>query len=61
MLGFWLLLLLLLLWLVVLPWWPYSRGWGYWPGGAVFAVVLAWLFLIWFGLIAFYWPWYGPV
>ncbi|WP_404383027.1 DUF3309 family protein [Caenispirillum salinarum] len=60
MAGFWILVLLLLLWIVALPWWPYSRDWTYWPGGVVFAVVLTWLFLIWLGFVGFYWPWYGP-
>lgn len=29
------LLLLGLLLVLVLPWWPWSRGWGYVPGGMI--------------------------
>ena len=50
---FWLLLLLLLvLWLAVIPAWPYSRGWGYYPFGGVTAILAIVLFLWWFGIIA---------
>ena len=33
MLGWVLLIILVLLLLGALPLWPYSTGWGYWPGG----------------------------
>ncbi len=35
MLGIILLIILALLLLALIPAWPYSRGWGYWPGGLV--------------------------
>ena len=35
MLGWILLIILVLLLLGALPLWPYSTGWGYWPGGLV--------------------------
>jgi Protein of unknown function (DUF3309) len=30
-----LLIVLILILIGVIPAWPYSRGWGYWPGGIV--------------------------
>ena len=35
MLGWVLLIILVLLLLGALPLWPYSTGWGYWPGGLI--------------------------
>ena len=35
MLGWILLIILVLLLLGALPVWPYSSGWGYWPGGLI--------------------------
>ncbi|MBI2853749.1 MAG: DUF3309 domain-containing protein [Chloroflexi bacterium] len=35
MLGTILIIILILLLLGLVPAWPYSRGWGYWPGGIV--------------------------
>jgi Protein of unknown function (DUF3309) len=41
-----LLLILLVVMLVgAIPAWPYSRGWGYGPGGFVMAILLALLVL----------------
>lgn len=60
MLGFWILLFLLALLIAVLPTYPYSRGWGYWPGGILLALLILWLLLIYFGTIAFWWPWAPP-
>lgn len=57
MFGFWFLLVLLILIFVAMPWWPYSRGWGYFPGGILIALLLLWLLLIWLGYIAWAWPW----
>jgi hypothetical protein len=48
MLGTILLVVLILLLLGALPAWPYSRNWGYYPGGAiglVLAIVIALLLL----------------
>jgi Na+/melibiose symporter-like transporter len=47
-LGIILLVVLILLLVGALPSWPYSRGWGYWPGGLIgtllLIVLLLWLF-----------------
>jgi len=42
----WLAFLLIVLFLVALPVWPYSAMWGYWPSGLLgmlFIVLLVWL------------------
>ena len=40
--GTLLLILLILMLIGVLPTWPHSRGWGYWPGGLLgFLLVVA--------------------
>ena len=43
-----LLLLLIVLLLAVIPTWPYSRGWGYYPSGglSLVLVILLILFLL---------------
>lgn len=46
----WLLLLVVLL-LAVLPSWPYSRGWGYYPSGGLGLVVLIVLVLLLMGRV----------
>ena len=38
--GTLLLILLVVLLVGALPAWPYSRSWGYWPGGMVGTVLL---------------------
>ena len=35
-----LLIILILLLVGVLPAWPHSRGWGYWPSGGLGLIVL---------------------
>ena len=35
-----LLIILILLLIGVLPSWPYSSGWGYWPSGGLGLIVL---------------------
>ncbi len=45
MLGTILIIILILLLLGVLPSWPYSRGWGYYPSG-LFGVVLIVLIIL---------------
>lgn len=48
MLGWILLAILIILLLGALPAWPYSRGWGYWPGsilGLLLMVVIILLIL----------------
>lgn len=41
-----LLVILILLLLGVLPLWPYSRGWGYYPGGGI-GLLLIVLLILW--------------
>jgi len=40
-----LLIILILLLIGVLPAWPYSSGWGYWPSGGLGLIVLILLIL----------------
>ena len=47
---FWLLVLIVIL-VAVLPSWPYSRRWGYYPSGGLGLVVLIVLLLWLFGMI----------
>lgn len=51
---FWLLILLLVIWALAVPAWPYHRryGYGYYPFGAVTAVLLLFLIFWWIGIIA---------
>ncbi|MDN2568147.1 DUF3309 family protein [Aquibium sp. A9E412] len=58
--GFWTLLLVLVLLIVALPVYPYSRGWGYWPSGLLLVLFLFWILLLYLGAIAFWWPWAPP-
>lgn len=58
--GFWVLVVLFLLLLAAGPWWPYSRSWGYWPGGFILGLLILWLALLWMGMVLFYWPWGAP-
>ncbi len=46
-----LLIILVLLLLGSVPVWPYSRDWGYYPGGGVGLVLLIVLLLVLFGRI----------
>ena len=41
-----LLIVLIILILAVLPAWPYSTGWGYYPSGGLGAVLLVVLILV---------------
>ena len=45
------LLLLIVLILAVIPTWPYSRGWGYYPSGGLGVVLLVLLILLLMGRI----------
>ena len=45
-LGTVLLIVIILLLIGVLPAWPYSRGWGYAPGGLLAAVLVIVLVLV---------------
>ena len=44
-----LLILVVLLVIAVLPSWPYSRGWGYYPSGGLGLVLLVLLVLLLLG------------
>ena len=44
-----LLIVLIILMLAVLPAWPYSTGWGYYPSGGLGAVLLVVLILVLLG------------
>jgi hypothetical protein len=54
--GLLLLIVLILLLAGVAPAWPYSRKWGYYPGGAVTLLIVLVVVLILLGPI----PWLGP-
>ena len=41
-----LLILLIILLIAVLPSWPYSRGWGYFPSGALGLILVIVLVLV---------------
>jgi hypothetical protein len=51
MLGTILLIILILLLLGALPAWPYSRSWGYYPGGAIGLLLVIVLLLVLFDRI----------
>jgi hypothetical protein len=46
-----LLLILILLLLGALPLWPYSTGWGYYPGGALGIILIILIVLIVLGRV----------
>ena len=46
-----LLLILILLLLGALPLWPYSTGWGYYPGGALGLILIILIVLIALGRV----------
>jgi len=46
-----LLIILLLMLVGVLPTWPHSRGWGYYPSGGLGLVLVVVLLLLLFGAI----------
>jgi hypothetical protein len=51
MLGTVLLIVLILLLLGALPTWPYSRSWGYYPGGGVGLLLIIVIVLLLMGRI----------
>jgi hypothetical protein len=51
MLGTVLLIILILLLIGVLPTWPYSRGWGYYPTGGLGLILIIILILLLMGRI----------
>ncbi len=46
-----LLILLALLLIAILPTWPYSAGWGYYPSGGIGFILLILLILLLIGVI----------
>lgn len=46
-----LLIILIVLFFVAVPAWPYSRGWGYYPSGGLGLVVLILVILLLMGRI----------
>lgn len=46
-----LLIILILILLGVIPTWPYSRGWGYYPSGGIGIIIIILLILILMGRI----------
>jgi Protein of unknown function (DUF3309) len=50
-LGTILLILLILILLGAVPAWPYSRGWGYYPSGAVGVVLIVVIVLLLMGRV----------
>ena len=44
--GLILLIILVVLFLGVIPTWPHSRGWGYWPSGTLGLIVLILVILL---------------
>jgi Protein of unknown function (DUF3309) len=51
MLGTILIILLILLLVGALPTWPYSTGWGYYPGGGIGLILIIVLLLVLVGRI----------
>lgn len=45
-LGIVLLIILVLLLLGAVPTWPYSRGWGYYPVGGIFIILVIIIILV---------------
>ncbi len=48
-----LLILLIILLLAVVPAWPYSRGWGYYPTGGVSVILMIMVILLLLGYFHF--------
>ncbi|MGH7790817.1 MAG: DUF3309 family protein [Thermodesulfobacteriota bacterium] len=49
--GLILIIVLIIVLIGALPTWPYSRGWGYYPGGIVGTILLILLILLLLGRI----------
>lgn len=50
-LGTLLLIVLIVVLISALPTWPYSRSWGYWPGGVLGTIALIVLILLLLGYV----------
>jgi hypothetical protein len=46
-----LLIILIVILLGALPVWPYSRGWGYWPGGLLGLILIILIILMLLGRV----------
>jgi hypothetical protein len=46
-----LLIIIILLLIGALPVWPYSREWGYWPGGLVTLILIIVIILVLLGRV----------
>jgi hypothetical protein len=46
-----LIIILILLLIGALPTWPYSSGWGYYPGGGLGLILVIVIILAWMGQI----------
>ncbi len=46
-----LLIILILALIGAVPVWPYSRGWGYWPGGGIGLILIILIILLLLGRI----------
>ncbi|MDN2580083.1 DUF3309 family protein [Aquibium sp. ELW1220] len=57
--GLFVLLILIVLFAATVPVYPYSRGWGYSPVSVILLLAAFWLILIYFGLVAIWWPTVG--
>lgn len=53
MLGWFLIILLVILLIGALPTWPYSSGWGYYPTGIIGLILAVLLILLLFGFFPF--------
>jgi hypothetical protein len=49
--GLILIIILIIILIGALPTWPYSRGWGYYPGGLVGVILIILLILLLLGRI----------
>lgn len=49
--GLILLIILVLLLIGAMPAWPYSRGWGYYPGGTIGLILIILLIMVLLGYI----------
>lgn len=60
MLGFWLVIILAVALFATLPSYQYSRAWGYYPSGIIALALMVLIAVMWFGMLAFSWPWSAP-
>ncbi len=58
--SFWLLIITAILFIGTLPPFPHRRKWGYLPSVITGLVLLSLICAMWFGYIAFSWPWSAP-